>query len=93
MENTELILLVPGLSAALGLVVQVLKRHHLSSRYAALAAVVLGVVVSVLYALETGESAIVGSIGGFLAGATAAGVYSGTKALTAEGSKEILEKS
>lgn len=81
MEFTELAWLVPGLSAAIAALVQMLKRYGLQAKYAGLVAVALGLVIGALYALEAGESAVLGAIGGFLSGATASGIYSGTKAL------------
>lgn len=82
MELQEVAIAIPGLAAAIGVIIEVLKRTKLlPSKYAAATALLIGLFVGVLYAAEAGESFVISAIGGLVAAATASGIYSGTKSL------------
>jgi len=80
-DFTAVVTLAPVVMA----LVEIAKRTGLPSRWASLAALVSGVIVSLLYAAtvtgDVGQSMFVG----ILAGITAAGVYSGGKAIVQGG--------
>lgn len=71
------------LAAFCGVVVEFIKRVGLPNKYAALLSVAIGMVL--MWALTYGDASLLESLAaGFLAGATASGVYSGSKAIVSK---------
>ena len=82
MELQEALVAIPGLSGIIGVIIEILKRKNiLSSKHAFLGSIIIGAVIGGLYALENGGMYVESIAGGVIAGATASGVYSGSKAL------------
>lgn len=83
--NTELSLVVSQglLALVVGFLVHGLKMAGMASRYASLAAAVIGMVCGILasYLSNNNMDLVTGAFAGLIAGATASGFYSGGKSL------------